>query len=256
MTTRNVLASVLALALVAAACSGDGDSASNPLGPTATVDDATTDDGGRSPVDGGFTGQWVRYSTIEDYEAGTGESVGALAESPILADAGLPPVAERVPADVLVMQPADEIGTYGGTFVAASASLTGYVWEFPLSYAADLATTAPNIWKRVEANDDATVYTISLREGLKWSDGEPMTADDWVWYYDNILLNEEIWPDGRSEYQTASGMGKPHEGRRLHDRVQVCRAVRSVPARDEPHEPSVHSRSLHTAVSSRLRRSS
>ncbi len=214
MKTRNILTPLLALTLVAAACSGDDDSATDPPAPTVATDggastsaDTTTNGGGGSTVNVGFTGQWVRYSTIADFEAATGETVDALAESPSLADSGLPSVDERVPVDAQVMQPADEIGTYGGTFVAASASLTGYLWEFPLSYAADLASTAPNIWKSVEANDDATVYTVSLREGLKWSDGEPMTADDWVWYYDNILLNEEVWPDGRSEYQTESGMG-------------------------------------------------
>jgi ABC-type oligopeptide transport system substrate-binding subunit len=53
-----------------------------------------------------------------------------------------------------------------------------------------------------EANADATVWTFHLRKGLQWSDGTPLTAQDWVytfqyqadpengfdfnWYYDPI----------------------------------------------------------------------
>lgn len=32
-----------------------------------------------------------------------------------------------------------------------------------------------------ESNDDLTVYTFKLREGLKWSDGTPLTANDYVY---------------------------------------------------------------------------
>ena len=32
-----------------------------------------------------------------------------------------------------------------------------------------------------EASDDGLTYTYTLREGLLWSDGEPLTADDIAW---------------------------------------------------------------------------
>ncbi|NOZ73713.1 MAG: ABC transporter substrate-binding protein [Chloroflexi bacterium] len=32
----------------------------------------------------------------------------------------------------------------------------------------------------IESNEDATVWTIKLRDGIKWSDGEPLTADDFL----------------------------------------------------------------------------
>lgn len=35
-------------------------------------------------------------------------------------------------------------------------------------------------------NEDYTVYTITLKEGLMWSDGTPMTADDFVFTYQMI----------------------------------------------------------------------
>ena len=41
------------------------------------------------------------------------------------------------------------------------------------NYSPDLA--------EVTVSDDGLVYTITMKEGLKWSDGEPLTVDDVVW---------------------------------------------------------------------------
>lgn len=38
-----------------------------------------------------------------------------------------------------------------------------------------------------ECNDDMTVYTFKLREGLKWSDGTPLTANDYVYSAFRVL---------------------------------------------------------------------
>jgi len=46
------------------------------------------------------------------------------------------------------------------------------------------------------SNDKQIVFT--LREGLKWSDGEPLTADDVVFTYQDVIFNEQIptdWKD-------------------------------------------------------------
>ena len=40
---------------------------------------------------------------------------------------------------------------------------------------------APGNAKKWEGNDDLTVYTFHLRDGLKWSDGSPLTAQDYVY---------------------------------------------------------------------------
>jgi peptide/nickel transport system substrate-binding protein len=39
----------------------------------------------------------------------------------------------------------------------------------------------PRLATSAEANKDATVWTIKLREGVTWHDGKPFTADDVVW---------------------------------------------------------------------------
>ncbi len=156
------------------------------------------------------TGQWARYSTIADYTAATGNTIAEFHEAPSLTDqvnsGNLPPVQERLPEDVMVMLPANEIGTYGGTFLAGRQWLGEFSHEFPFSYDASLNSTAPNIIKGYEASADSKVYTFFLRKGMKWSDGVPVTADDVVMYYDHILNNPDYSPEGRGEYKTASGM--------------------------------------------------
>ena len=33
----------------------------------------------------------------------------------------------------------------------------------------------------MKISDDGLTYTFTLRDGLKWSDGEPVTAEDYVY---------------------------------------------------------------------------
>ncbi len=47
----------------------------------------------------------------------------------------------------------------------------------------------------ISNNNQRIVYT--LREGLKWSDGEPLTAEDVVFTYNDVYLNEKIPTDTR-----------------------------------------------------------
>ena len=62
------------------------------------------------------------------------------------------------------------------------------------NYATGAMTIENNIASSWEVTPDGKEYTFALRQGLKWSDGEPFTADDFVFYYEDILLNEEITP--------------------------------------------------------------
>ncbi|HBB33552.1 MAG TPA: peptide ABC transporter substrate-binding protein [Cyanobacteria bacterium UBA9273] len=54
------------------------------------------------------------------------------------------------------------------------------------------AELEPALAESWEISDDKRRITFTLREGLKWSDGEPFTADDIVFTYNEIYLNEKV----------------------------------------------------------------
>ena len=45
----------------------------------------------------------------------------------------------------------------------------------------------PGCAERWDISDDGTVYTFHLRDGLKWSDGSPLTASDFVYSFQRVL---------------------------------------------------------------------
>lgn len=129
-------------------------------------------------------------------------------ESPFLADqvsAGtLPAIAERLPANPAVVAPFNETGQYGGNlrvgFVGTSPGWGGLLyiagWDQLTQWKPDFSGVVPNIAESIDVSDDATSYTFHLREGMKWSDGQPFTADDIMFYIEDILMNAELSPNG------------------------------------------------------------
>ena len=126
-------------------------------------------------------------------------------EAPALAamvEAGeLPPVEERLPAEPLVQEVVEEIGTYGGTlrrgFLGPSDhnNYTRVVYDALVRHSPDGTEVIPHIAKGWESSDDFTQWTVFLREGMKWSDGAPFTADDILFWYEKIVLNEDLSPN-------------------------------------------------------------
>jgi peptide/nickel transport system substrate-binding protein len=129
----------------------------------------------------------------------------------MVAAGDIPPVDERLPAEPLVEEVVDQIGTYGGTlrraFLGPSDhnNYTRVVYDALVRFAPDGTEVIPHIAKGWESNDDFSEWTVFLREGMKWSDGEPFTADDIVWWYENILLNEDLNPTVPIWMQNADG---------------------------------------------------
>ncbi len=125
-------------------------------------------------------------------------------ESPMLservASGELPPVDERLPINPVVIEPVDEIGTYGGQLALTGVDITGigstywYYIEALTRLDRDGVTIVPNIAESVTPNEEGTVWTIALREGMRWSDGMPFTTEDVLFWYEDILLNEDLTP--------------------------------------------------------------
>ena len=111
----------------------------------------------------------------------------------------LPPLAERLPEEPLVIAPYDAIGSYGGTLHALSNATEAGTSDFLsirhvnlVRYSDDLATIVPNVAKSWEWNEDYTQLTFHLRKGHKWSDGAPFTSADIKFWYDNLMMDTKI----------------------------------------------------------------
>lgn len=127
-------------------------------------------------------------------------------EAPMLAErvaAGeLPPVEERLPDNPLVVEVAEEIGKYGGTlrkphsWVEGNSELNMIRTEFMLkSYPLPgfvEEDIQPNVLEDWMVSDDGTKYTLTLRRGMRWSDGEPVTTEDVRFHFEDYLHHEEL----------------------------------------------------------------
>ncbi len=144
------------------------------------------------------------WPTIYDENGNLFPKPSSFKEAPLLAArvaAGeLPPVEERLPENPLVLQPTRGIGKYGGTWYRGfTGPADGQNMERPLKdhllfYEVSGLTVQPNIAESWTQNEDATEFTFTLRKGHKWSDGEPFTTADIMFWVDHMLHNEELNP--------------------------------------------------------------
>lgn len=143
-----------------------------------------------------------------------------LLETPSLAaevDSGqLPRVHARVPDDPLITTfttPGSSIGRHGGDLhllmgrsqdvrmlvVYGYARLVGYDANFDL---------VPDILSAID-NEHERVFTLHLRHGHRWSDGQPFTAEDFRYWWDDVVNNKDLSPFGAPKPLLVDG-APPH----------------------------------------------
>src|SRR5476649_2816308 len=138
-------------------------------------------------------------------------------EAPALAElvkAGkLPPVEQRIPQEPMVLKPLRSVGKYGGTwrrgFLGPGDSENGNrVRSADKLLFWDVTGTKimPSVAKGWEQTQDGKKTTIFLRKGMKWSDGAPFTADDFVFWYKDMYQNKDLIKSPAPEF---SAGGKP-----------------------------------------------
>ena len=127
-------------------------------------------------------------------------------------DGNLPPIAERLPDTPLIVDleaKGREFGTQGGTLrtlvtrskdvrqmvVYGYARLVGYDSNYELY---------PDILRDIEVIDDRK-FIMHLRPGHKWSDGHPFTSEDFRYWWEKVVWNDEITPSGPPEFMKVDG---------------------------------------------------
>lgn len=128
-------------------------------------------------------------------------------QAPMLDDMDLPDVKDRIPLEPKIPNEMPhefltvEIGKYGGTLNTVAQSVNWDPDLFVMSNEPLLNTpgilgeeVTANVLKDYEVTDDQKVFTFYMREGLKWSDGEPVTTEDVRFAIEDVQFNEEIMP--------------------------------------------------------------
>ena len=129
----------------------------------------------------------------------------------------LPPIDKRLPDDVFVVGPGIYMttenlpdwtpGKYGGTLRLAHASANWNPDAFvminePFLMAPKIGdqNIICNVCKEFTVSDDNKVFTFTLRKGLKWSDGEPVTTEDVRFAFEDMRMNDKLYPTGPSNH--------------------------------------------------------
>ena len=133
--------------------------------------------------------------------SGTALAGGVLAGGglgPAFAQDDLPPLEARLPETPLVITPTDRPGRQGGIWnhaLVGGGSLS-MLWRYqayePLyRFDPEWNGIIPNVAERYEVSEDSREYTITLRRGHKWSDGEPYTTEDVRFWYEDIFRDPD-----------------------------------------------------------------
>jgi len=209
--TRSIFAILVALCLLLAACGAPPAVVTTPTATEVSAPAPTKPaEAGPIPVEGEpYVNHF--FTTVDEYKAATGKTIDSFGESPMLADlvksGQLPPVNERLPKDVAVVRPREFIGVYSdqirtiGYYEGADifTQFTEDMQQFLLTTDPKYSRFYPNIIKGWELSDDSKSLRIYLREGMKWSDGDDFNADDFAFWYTDMLQDPELTPE-ISEY--------------------------------------------------------
>jgi ABC-type transport system substrate-binding protein len=138
------------------------------------------------------------------------------AEAPGLAkqvrEGSLPPVEQRLPEHPYVV-PHNWLrkGKYGGNLRlliddTASGAMKEYMYgHSPLRWLNDAIDVGPGLAESWETNEDHTVWTLRFRKGLRWSDGQPCTTDDVMFWWKDMVLDEAHPDVAPAELRSARG---------------------------------------------------
>lgn len=180
-----------------------------------TTGSATTGETGKAAIG---TDLQPGFYNLSDFEKLAGSSIADFTEAPMLAErvasGELPPLDERLPDTVLVMKTLGGIGEYGGTLQYSSFN-TDQDWHFrhlsilnlietPASSAYDALSTVlgapmqPGVLESFSMSPDGYVFNARIREGMKWSDGVPVTTADITFAIEDVFRNEELFPTSKA----------------------------------------------------------
>ena len=110
----------------------------------------------------------------------------------------IPPVGERLPGEPLIVDHeahGQEVGQHGGDIVTIVARardiryISAYSYARLMGYDENLRLQ-PDIAAGVEVAGERQ-FTLRLRQGHRWSDGQPFTSEDIRYWWEDVALSKE-----------------------------------------------------------------
>ena len=155
----------------------------------------------------GFRITAVALALWADASASWAATPTKLVETPMLQEdvnaKKLPPVKQRLPENPLVVTmdgKTSELGQHGGTLnmligrardvrmmmVYGYARLVGYDTSLKI---------VPDMLESIDVKEER-IFTMKLRKGHKWSDGQPFTSDDFRYFWEDVANDKDLTPTG------------------------------------------------------------
>lgn len=139
----------------------------------------------------------------------------------------LPPVEERLPEEPLVVVPYEGIGDYGGSWLRMMKGTSDFhaygriVYDQMLRWAPNPRDgIVPGLVKTWTYSDGGRELTLTLRKGMRWSDGQPFTTDDIMFWWERIANDRNLTPKMHREWSPG---GKSMTVEQIDDLTVVLR---------------------------------
>jgi len=132
-----------------------------------------------------------------------GTVLAALLETPMfaaeVASGALPPINQRMPREPALAE-LETIGRPGGELRMLMSSpkdtrlMVVYGYSRLVAYTPALALV-PDMLEALDVVEDR-IFTLRLRAGHKWSDGQPFTTEDFRYWFEDVAENPDLSPTG------------------------------------------------------------
>lgn len=139
-----------------------------------------------------------------------------LIETPSLAqqvtEKKLPPIGKRVPEQPKIVAfdgPGQAVGMHGGMLTqlmgraADVRRMSAYGYARLIGYDPNYVLV-PDLLQSFEVKD-GRAFTLVLRKGHRWSDGEPFTTEDFRYWWEDMANNKELSPSGPDKEMVIDG---------------------------------------------------
>ena len=136
-----------------------------------------------------------------------------------VANGSIESVESRLPSEPMVVDfeaRGQSIGRHGGSMITLMKRAKDMRYIYVYGYARLVKydtefNIVPDILKDYEVSNGGRTFTLTLREGHRWSDGAPFTTEDFRYFWEEMALNEDLYGSGppsylrvRNEYPTVT----------------------------------------------------